>query len=153
MASRTKSTSTKRTSAKRRRSARPKVGLDRAEELARLQCSDEELASALGLSSDELAQLRQDDEALCAALARGRQEGMNSLRQAQWETALGGNVHMQIWLGKQYLDQRDRQEQRLEGTLTHKHGVDGLSTQKLDAILAGALRGRRVSGATDEDEA
>ncbi len=147
MASRTKGTTTKR-----KRSVRPKVDLDRVEELARLQCSDEELATALGLAAEELAELRHDDEALGAALGRGRQDGMNSLRQAQWEAALGGNVQMQIWLGKQYLDQRDRQEQALSGELTHKHGVDGLSTQKLDAIVAGALRRRPARSRGEDDD-
>jgi hypothetical protein len=33
--------------------------------------------------------------------------GKSSLRRLQWKSALGGNVVMQIWLGKQYLGQRD----------------------------------------------
>ena len=37
--------------------------------------------------------------------------GKISLRRAQFEKALGGNVAMQIWLGKQHLDQRDKIEQ------------------------------------------
>ena len=37
--------------------------------------------------------------------------GRISLRRAQFEKALSGNVVMQIWLGKQHLDQRDKIEQ------------------------------------------
>ena len=37
--------------------------------------------------------------------------GKISLRRAQFEKALGGNVAMQIWLGKQHLDQKDKIEQ------------------------------------------
>ena len=37
--------------------------------------------------------------------------GRISLRRAQFEKALGGNVAMQIWLGKQHIDQKDKIEQ------------------------------------------
>ena len=37
--------------------------------------------------------------------------GKISLRRAQFEKAIGGNVAMMIWLGKQHLDQRDKIEQ------------------------------------------
>lgn len=39
-----------------------------------------------------------------------RQSGLGSLRMAQFQTAMEGNVTMQIWLGKQVLDQKDRQD-------------------------------------------
>lgn len=34
-----------------------------------------------------------------------------SLKRAQWKSALGGSVPMQIWLGKNMLGQRDQPEQ------------------------------------------
>ena len=37
--------------------------------------------------------------------------GKISLRRAQFEKALNGNVVMQIWLGKQHLDQKEKIEQ------------------------------------------
>ena len=39
---------------------------------------------------------------------RGRDSGKMSLRLLQWQSAKNGNVAMQIWLGKQWLAQRDR---------------------------------------------
>jgi hypothetical protein len=33
-----------------------------------------------------------------------------SLRRAQWKSAEGGNVTMQIWLGKQWLGQKEQHE-------------------------------------------
>ena len=33
-----------------------------------------------------------------------------SLRRKQFETALAGNVTMMVWLGKQYLGQKDKTE-------------------------------------------
>jgi len=36
--------------------------------------------------------------------------GKSSLRREQFKKALGGNVTMLIWLGKQHLDQKDKTE-------------------------------------------
>ena len=44
-------------------------------------------------------------------IKKGREMGKISLRRAQFEKALGGNVVMQIWLGKQHLDQKEKIEQ------------------------------------------
>ena len=41
------------------------------------------------------------------------------MRAKQFETALGGNVSMQIWLGKQHLGQRDKTELEQSGTVTN----------------------------------
>ena len=40
----------------------------------------------------------------------GRGNGQGSLRRMQFVAAQKGNVTMQIWLGKQYLGQKDRHE-------------------------------------------
>ncbi len=40
-------------------------------------------------------------------LAKGRAKGKTKLRQLQWQAAEKGNVTMQIWLGKQLLNQKD----------------------------------------------
>jgi hypothetical protein len=39
---------------------------------------------------------------------KGRETGKGNLREMQWKSAEKGNVTMQIWLGKQYLDQTDK---------------------------------------------
>lgn len=41
---------------------------------------------------------------------KGRENGKAKLRDIQLRSAMGGNVTMQIWLGKQYLGQTDKQE-------------------------------------------
>ena len=43
-------------------------------------------------------------------IAKGHENYNTKLREAQTKSALGGNVTMQIWLGKQYLKQTDKQE-------------------------------------------
>jgi len=67
----------------------------------------------LGCSHDTLAR----DEEFCVVHKKGMDEGKTSLRRLQWQTARGGNPTMQIWLGKQYLGQRDKQEDENNGEL------------------------------------
>jgi hypothetical protein len=43
-------------------------------------------------------------------LTKARSGMRTRLRQAQYKLALGGNATMCIWLGKQVLDQQDKQE-------------------------------------------
>ena len=44
-------------------------------------------------------------------IEEGRSQGKKSLRQAQMEKALAGDVRMLIFLGKQYLGQTDSGDQ------------------------------------------
>ena len=72
-------------------------------------CTDEEIASFLGISSKTIQRRKQDDEEYCLAYKKGFDMGRVSLRQSQYKSAVTqGNVTMQIWLGKQYLGQKDQ---------------------------------------------
>ena len=42
-------------------------------------------------------------------ITKGRENGKANLRDVQLKSALAGNVTMLIWLGKQYLNQTDKQ--------------------------------------------
>jgi len=79
-----------------------------------------ERAAALGLTVEEIADLlgvsrwtieRRAD----AALQRGRAKLALRLRRMQWRAAKRGSAAMLIWLGKQYLGQRDAQDIRTDG--------------------------------------
>jgi hypothetical protein len=74
------------------------------ERLAAIGCTDREIATLLEVSENLLRRRCR------AALDRGRTRLKKSLRRKQIELAKKGNVPMLIWLGKQYLDQRDRQD-------------------------------------------
>lgn len=101
---------------------RPKIEIDYnlCENLAKIQCTQEEIAQILGVSTRTL----QRDEEFCRIYKKGQDQGRMSLRRQQFKSAESGNVTMQIWLGKQYLGQRDRSE--IDTTLT---------TSKLDTLL------------------
>ena len=90
---------------------RPNIQIDlkQVERLAELFCTDEELAHGLGISVDTLAR-RKSSPKFAELLAKGKAKGKTSLRRKQYHVALGGNVTMLIWLGKQHLGQVDRQE-------------------------------------------
>ena len=87
---------------------RPKLQLDYEliERLAKIHCIQQEIADMLGVSTKTL----QRNKEFCRIYNKGIQEGKMSLRRMQFETANKGNPTMQIWLGKQYLGQRDMQE-------------------------------------------
>lgn len=81
-----------------------KIDHELVECLAAIGCTDREIAMISG-TSEATVQRR------CRrALDQGRARLRRSLRRKQVQLALKGNVKMLIWLGKQYLDQRDRQD-------------------------------------------
>ena len=87
--------------------ARPKFNIDyeMVEKLAGIQCTQQEIASFLGCSVDTL----QRDETFCGLYKKGQENGKMSLRRIQYKLA-EKNPTMAIWLGKQYLKQRDNIE-------------------------------------------
>jgi hypothetical protein len=69
--------------------------------LACIQCSTREIADVVGVSHTSIAKHFGD------LIEKGRGVGKKSLRRAQFEKALNGDSRMLVWLGKQYLGQKD----------------------------------------------
>lgn len=140
-----------------RKLGRPKkiIDYELVERLAKIHCTHEEIATALGVS---ISHLEHDAEFL-QVYKKGLDEGKKSLRRMQWEAAEGKegevfydkhgkvmvddkgrplyriapqspNVTMQIWLGKQLLGQKD--------TVEHETG-EKLS-QLLNEMVANRLK-------------
>ena len=86
---------------------RPKIQLDyeAIEKLAAIQCTQDEIASFLDVSVRTL----QRDEEFCRIYKKGQDNGKMSLRRMQYKLA-EKNPTMAIFLGKQYLGQRDNVE-------------------------------------------
>ena len=97
--------------------ARPPTPIDYAlvERLAHIHCTDEEIATLIGMTEDGFRRRKNRDKELVGALEKGRKGGKMSLRRMQWKSAEGGNVTAQIWLGKQLLGQKDKTEQDNRG--------------------------------------
>ena len=72
--------------------------------LACIQCSDIEIAEAVGISTEVLK------KRFSKIIEQGRQEGKQSLRRAMYTKAMDGSERLQIFLSKQYLGMRDTPE-------------------------------------------
>lgn len=83
-----------------------------AEKAASLMCTGEEIAALCKVSYDTL--IRQIKEQGYTDFADWFEERAaatrKSLRRKQLDTAFAGNATMQIWLGKQYLGQKEKSE-------------------------------------------
>jgi hypothetical protein len=81
-------------------------------QLARIQCTEREAAAVLGISQTLLNRhFNKNKRANEFALAwdDGQAKGHMSLRRLQWRLANKGNAALAIWLGKQWLGQKDIQ--------------------------------------------
>lgn len=89
---------------------RPKIDIDEkeVEKLASFGCTDVEIAAFFSVSQSTVR------DRLGPIVAKGRENGKVRLRKRQIEMALGGNVAMLIWLGKQMLGQQEKVEVKSE---------------------------------------
>lgn len=89
-----------------KKTGRPQKAVDEKliRRAARIGCTSEEIAALCDVSKDTL------ERRFAAVLKKGREGGKSSLRRMQWKAAKGGNVTMQIWLGKQLLEQKDKSD-------------------------------------------
>jgi len=98
---------------------RPRIELDlrQVEELARIGCTEADMAAVLGVSVDTIQRRKRDCEEFRGVIEKGRAALRNSLRRLQVKKALEGNVTMLIWLGKQLLGQSDRHDFEHSGSV------------------------------------
>ena len=80
------------------------IDTEQVEKLASFGCTNIEIGSFFGCSPDLL------EKSYSEFLTKGRDKGKIRLRQLQWKAAEAGSHTMLIWLGKQILNQSDKQE-------------------------------------------
>jgi DNA-binding CsgD family transcriptional regulator len=86
--------------------AKKEVSVEKqVEKLASFGLTNKEIAEALGYDDTTLKRKFEN------FLIKGKANLKQRLKRKQIQVALGGNVSMLIWLGKQYLDQKDRMEE------------------------------------------
>jgi hypothetical protein len=78
--------------------------------LAGMQCSYPEIAAVFGLKKRQFIDRIGADPELRELIEEGRANGCASIRRAQFKAAVEGDRTMLVWLGKQYLGQRDREQ-------------------------------------------
>jgi len=111
------------------KAGRPKIVIDwdLVQKLAHIQCTQAEIATAVGVSVDTLHRHPEFAE----AHKRGAEGGRKSIRRMQFESATKGSIAMQIWLGKQYLGQRDNLDQRVNSEVQIKADLSKLDDAEL----------------------
>lgn len=81
------------------------LGLEIVEKLSSFMCTEEEIASFMGISVDTFKR-PENVVPFTERVKKGREKGKASLRASQFRMAKT-NPTMAIWLGKQYLGQKD----------------------------------------------
>lgn len=113
--------------------------------LAALGCSVKDIAGVCGVSEDTLGRRLQDDAEVRAAYQLGLSQLCESLRRRQVKMALNGNLVMLIWLGKQYLGQKEPDKASAappppDPDAPKPYGPD-VATDKLRAHMKNAQKG------------
>lgn len=84
------------------------IEVDKVRALASIQCTYDEIAAVMGIKKRAFIDRINADPALREAIDEGWANGRSSIRRAQVKMLEAGNATMGIWLGKQYLGQRDQ---------------------------------------------
>lgn len=94
---------------------KPKLNKEQIKQLASMGLIQKEISAVSGIS---VSTLQRNYDTI---IKEGLEHLKASLKRKQYQVAMTGNVSMLIWLGKQYLDQKDKQE--LSGDTTSPLGV------------------------------
>lgn len=117
--------------------ARPKIKIDwtQFDKLCHIQCTIEEISAWFDCSVDtiERAVRREKKVGFAEYFGQKRKNGAISLRRKQYELAMNGNVTLLIWLGKQYLGQSDKLEQKSQINVT-ENNIDDIQ-KRFDAAV------------------
>ena len=102
----------------KRKSGRPKiqVDFDQVDKLCAIHCTGEEIASVMGVDYDTLSARIKENFGINTSeyIKKKSMAGKASLRRMQFRSAENGSIPMQIWLGKQYLDQTEQAQTTLD---------------------------------------
>ena len=91
---------------------RKEIDKDTFEKLCALFCTEDDIADFFECSVDTISRWcqRTYHTTFADIYRKKRAKGKVSLRRMQFESAQKGNATMQIWLGRNYLGQSERQE-------------------------------------------
>lgn len=114
---------------------RPKKKISKKtfEELCSIQCTQTEIIQVLGVSDKTLnnwCRATYGGLNFSEVFGQKRGKGKASLRRSQWQLAKS-NPTMAIWLGKQYLGQKDEKQLQVSGDVNCNNPFDGVTTDEL----------------------
>lgn len=116
--------------------AKDKINKEQFENLCNLWCTLIEISEFFGVSEDTLESWCKDTygETFSDVYKRKNSKGKIALRRWQMKSAEKGNVTMQIWLGKQHLNQREHILDNLEGETPHLN-INVIDNSNLEKVL------------------
>lgn len=100
-------------------------GCKMIENLSSLMCTDEEIASILGVSVDTLTN-KNNKDTFTEHKLKGQNKGKSSLRRIQFKLA-EKNSAMAIFLGKNYLGQKDKIEYSDDGMKSINENINNIA--------------------------
>lgn len=96
---------------KKKKRGRPQIEIDKLEfeKLCEFQATKKDIANTFNVGEATIDRWCQRTYGMNFedTFDRKRVKGLNSLRAKQYETAMKGNVSMMIWLGRNWLGQKD----------------------------------------------
>ncbi len=121
---------------------RPKseIDLDELEKLCAMQCTDQEIASILGVSTRTIER-RRKVQSFREAMERGKAKGRVSVRRNLFRLATGGNLGANIFLAKNLLGYKD--------VVSNEHS--GPEGGPIEMSLADVLRERKKAAAEEPE--
>jgi len=121
---------------------RPKseIDLDELEKLCAMQCTDQEIASILGVSTRTIER-RRKVQSFREAMERGKAKGRVSVRRNLFRLATGGNLGANIFLAKNLLGYKD--------VVSNEHS--GPEGGPIKMSLADVLRERKKAAAEEPE--
>jgi len=131
---------------------KPRITIDHklAHKLAKMACTNEEIAACLNISAKYFYDVIKRDPELSDMIQKGRAEGRASLRRAQWAKALEGNPTMLIWLGKQLLGQSDMSRTEITGKDGEAIQIEEQSGTAREFIEAAITRVHKLKGESED---
>lgn len=92
------------------------IDWDQVDAMCRIHCTGEEQAAVLNVDYDTLnsACKREKGMGFSEYFKQKSASGKMSLRRKQYTSAMDGNTTMLVWLGKNWLGQKDSQEESYE---------------------------------------
>ena len=98
----------------KKKTGRPQFEIDwpKVDGMCAIHCTGEEIAGVLGCDYDTLVAAIKREHGLTFSeyFAQKSANGKVSLRRRQYSAAMEGDRTMQIWLGKQWLGQAEKQD-------------------------------------------
>lgn len=100
-----------------KRGTKPRpIDLEQLAVLAGMQCTYEEIAAVFKLKKRQFCERIAAEPELKTAIEDGWAHGRASIRRQQFQLLGSGNATMAVWLGKNYLGQRDNLDTKLTGS-------------------------------------